>query len=140
MKSTNQRGEGAAGQRPCILLIWQERTCLHDSRYKEESGTRHQGDQWLWILREGRDDFHLTATRRIIQQAMRLAAGRPIPKSCSNQGKIRRRPEPLFYRPALWIKGLHCVLAMDSHYYALFSHSRPALDNTNICRSGEVGD
>lgn len=50
---------------------------------------RESNGYGLW---EGREAFHLTATRKIIQQTMRVAAGRPITKSCSNQGKIRRRP------------------------------------------------
>ena len=136
MKSTNQGGE-----RHCSTMISLSSHLLRDSRRQVESSNCRKKEPWLWVG-EGRDNFYHTATWRISQQTMRQAAGRPIKKSCSDAGKRRRWAELrcLFYRPALWIKGFHSVLPMDSHYYGLFSHTRPALDNPNICRSREVED
>lgn len=85
------------------LLTRRERHCstvpscsshlVHDSRHQEESSNCRKRERGLWILGEGRDEFHLTATWRVSQQTMRQAAGRPIKESCSNRGKRGRWPK-----------------------------------------------
>lgn len=79
--------KATAAQWPRILLIWH---VTPDIRQKAATAVRESNGCGLL---EGRDDFHLTATWRASQQTMRKAAGRPIKKSCSNQGKRRRRPK-----------------------------------------------